>query len=99
MAKWSALTVRKLKPGAYEQWRAAWAAGGIPEGVHAFVLRNVKDPDEIIAFGLTDRDPESFRTDPSASAEAMAAREAAMAPFVESVGADGIYEVIDEVGG
>ena len=25
MAKFAALTVRKLKPGSYEDWRAAWA--------------------------------------------------------------------------
>jgi hypothetical protein len=99
MAKYSALTVRRLKPGTYDDWRKAWEGDGIPEGVHAYILRNVKDPDEIIAFGFTDRSMEEMRGDPSLNADAMAARQAAMAPFVDSTGADGIYEVIDEVNG
>jgi hypothetical protein len=99
MAKWSALTVRKLKPGTYEEWRAAWEGDGLPEGVHAYILRNLSDPDEIIAFGLTERDPDELRSDPSLGEDKRAAREAAMAPFVDSIGADGFYEVIDEVHG
>jgi hypothetical protein len=98
VAKYSALTVRRLKPDSYDEWRKAWEGDGIPEGVHAYVLRNVNDPEEIIAFGLTDRDAESFRSDP-AMAEQQRKRNEAMAPFVESTGADGIYEVIDEVNG
>src|SRR3954469_9926042 len=99
MAKYCALTVRRLKPGAYDEWRKAWEADGIPEGVHAYVLRNVKDPDEIIAFGPTERAPAELRAEPSLGPDKIAAREAAMASFVESTGADGIYEVIDEVEG
>ena len=100
MAKYSALTVRKLKPGTYDEWRKAWEGDdGIPEGVHAYILRNMRDPDEIIAFGFTERSPDDMRSDPSLSPEKMEARTAAMAAFVESVGADGIYEVIEEVGG
>jgi hypothetical protein len=98
VAKYSALTVRKLKPGTYDEWRKAWEGDGIPDGVHAYILRNVNDPDEIIAFGLTERDPESFRTDPNMEQQ-QSNRQEAMAPYVESTGADGIYEVIDEVTG
>jgi hypothetical protein len=99
MAKYSALTVRRLKPGAYDDWRRAWEGDdGIPDGVHAYILRNMKDPDEIIAFGLTDLEPDQLRAQ-GVTEEAMKARTEAMAPFVESTGADGIYEVIDELGG
>jgi hypothetical protein len=98
MAKYSALTVRRLKPGAYDEWRKAWEGEGIPDGVHAYILRNTKDPDEIIAFGLTDLEPQELMAQ-GISEDTMRAREQAMAPFVDSVGADGIYEVIDEVGG
>ena len=56
MAKYAALTVRKLKPGSYEEWRAAWEGDpeNWPKGIQAYILRNLNDPDEIIAFGLTD---------------------------------------------
>lgn len=97
MAKYAALTVRKLKPGSYDAWRQAWQGEEWPEGVHAYILRNMQDQDEIIAFGLTDRDPASFMQGDMREKER--ARQEAMAPHVESTGADGIYEVIDEVTG
>jgi hypothetical protein len=38
----AALTVRKLKPGTYEDWRKAWEPDKWPEGVQkAYILRNV----------------------------------------------------------
>ncbi|MDQ2909687.1 MAG: hypothetical protein M3R26_01690 [Actinomycetota bacterium] len=97
MAKYAALTVRKLKPGSYDEWRKAWEGDpdNWPEGVHAYILRNLNDPDEIIAFGLTDRSLEEMRTEGMEDEQRQ--RNEAMAPHVESVGADGFYEVIDEV--
>jgi hypothetical protein len=97
VAKYVALTVRKLKPGSYDEWRTAWEGDRSkwPEGIHAYVLRNLSDPDEIVAFGITDRAMEELRT-PDFEEE-QRARTEAMAPHVESVGADAIYEVIDEV--
>ena len=63
MAKYAALTVRKLKSGSYEDWLAAWEGDpeNWPKGVHAYILRNLNDPDEIIAFGLTDRSMDELR--------------------------------------
>jgi hypothetical protein len=97
MAKYAALTVRKLKPGSYEEWRSAWEGdpANWPEGVHAYILRNMNDPDEIIAFGLTDRSLDELRTEDMK--EEQRQRNEAMAPHIESIGADGLYEVIDEV--
>ena len=65
MAKFAALTVRKLKPGSYEEWRAAWEGDmeNWPKGIQAYILRNLNDPDEIIAFGLTDRTPDELRAE------------------------------------
>ena len=96
MAKHVALTVRKLKPGSYDDWRRAWEGDpeNWPEGVHAYILRNVNDPDEIIAFGMTDRSIDELREE---IGEEQQARLDAMAPYIESIGADGLYEVIDEV--
>jgi hypothetical protein len=97
VAKYAALTVRKLKSGNYEEWRRAWEGDpdNWPEGVHAYVLRNMNDPDEIIAFGLTDRSPDELRSEDFQAEQR--ARNEAMAPHIESIGADGFYEVIDEI--
>lgn len=97
MTMYSALTVRKLKPGTYDEWRKAWGSDeDMPEGVEAYILRSLKDPDEIIAFGLFEGDIDEMRKmmDP----EADRARQEAMVPFIESIGADGVYEVIERVG-
>jgi hypothetical protein len=96
MPKMVALTVRKLKPGAYDDWREAWGSGGGPEGVTAYIARKVGDANEIVAFGMVDasmEELESYR--PSADEEQ--ARLEQMEPFIDSIEADGLYEVIDEV--
>jgi hypothetical protein len=97
MAKWVALTARKLKPGSYDDWRQAWEAGAEPpSGATAYICRSVKDPDEIVAFGIVEaskEEVEARRGQESDDSE----RQAAMAPHVESVGTDGFYEVIEEV--
>jgi len=91
------LTVRKLKPGSYDDWRKAWEPDEWPEGSKkAYILRNVEDPDEVIAFGFYDLDLEQARQDPRLR-EQQRARFERMAPYVESTGADGVYEVVEEV--
>lgn len=98
MPMYSALTVRKLKPGTYDDWRKAWGGTGegMPEGVRAYILRNVKDPDEIIAFGVIEGELDQIRS--SMDPDAERARQEAMAPYIDSIGADGIYEVIERFG-
>lgn len=93
----AALTVRKLKPGSYGNWREAWEPDEWPEGVQkAYILRNVNDPDEIIAFGFYDVDLAQQRSEPSMQ-ESERQRVERMAPYIDSIGADGLYEVIEEV--
>jgi hypothetical protein len=97
MKMFSALTVRKLKPGTYDEWRKAWGSEeDMPEGVEAYILRNLNDPDEIIAFGLIEGDIDEIRAmfNPDEDRK----RQQAMAPYIESIGADGMYEVIERVG-
>lgn len=97
MKMYSALTVRKLKPGTYDEWRKAWGSDeDLPEGVEAYILRNLKNPDEIIAFGLIEGELDDMQEmmDPDEERK----RQAAMAPYIESIGADGMYEVIERVG-
>jgi hypothetical protein len=62
----------------------------------AYILRNVSDPDEIIAFGFFDADLASLRDD-EGFREQQRTRQERMAPHVESTGADGVYEVIEVV--
>ena len=100
MPKYCALTVRQLKPGSYDQWRQAWwsdaEADDMPEGGEIYIVRNLQNPDEIIAFGLFEGSLEKMREmmDPEEEKK----RHDAMAPHVESVGADGMYEVIEHIG-
>ncbi|MBV9804952.1 MAG: hypothetical protein JO130_17260, partial [Solirubrobacterales bacterium] len=44
------LTARRLKPGTYDAFRAAWDPGGIPPGWTAiYHCRDVEDPDVVIS--------------------------------------------------
>ena len=98
MAKWSVLSGRKLKPGAYDEWRTAWQHEKMPEGVKAYILRKVSDPDEVIAFGFFDGtmdELEALRPD----ADSENARQARMAPHIDNQFADGVYEAVEIVGG
>ena len=100
MATYCALTVRKLKPGSYDDWRRAWwpedSTEEMPEGAQVFIVRNTKDPDEIIAFGLFEGSLDEMRQ--SMDPEVDKKRQEAMEPYVESIGADGMYEVIERIG-
>jgi hypothetical protein len=94
-----ALTVRKLKPGSYDEWRQAWwpdnESDEMPEGAEVYIVRNMKDPDEIIAFGIFDGTLEDAQA--QMDEETMQKRSEAMAPHIDSIGADGIYEVIERI--
>lgn len=96
-----ALTARTLKPGTFDQFREAFMASedladNPPEGFVRFaMMRNSENPDEVISFGLFDGTPEDLRKIAADSGyEEQLER---IAPFVESVGADGLYEVVEDV--
>jgi hypothetical protein len=90
---------RRLKPGSYDQFRRAWMPEGedLPqETVAIYHARNVKDPDEVISFGIFDGSPEAVsavRGDEAAELK----RQDAMAAFVENVPLEGVYEVVEEI--
>lgn len=91
------LTVRRLKPGSYDEWRQAWEPDNWPEGsAKAYILRNLNDPDEVIAFGFFEGEIASLRNQPDFR-DQQEARFERMAPHVESTGADGVYDVVEEV--
>lgn len=91
-----ALTVRKLKPGAYAEFRRAWEPDTMPEGfTRAFHLRNRDDEDEIISFGLFDGDIDDLRR--VQQEFDYAGQVERMAPFVDSVATDAIFDVVEEL--
>lgn len=92
-----ALTVRKLKPGTFEQFREAFMAGeeneGMPAGSQFFMVRNTENPDEVICFGLFNGTREELReSDLYSGYDEQLSK---IAPFVDAVGTDGMYEVIE----
>jgi hypothetical protein len=93
-----ALTVRKLKPGTFDQFREAFMAGMEnvpPERLVRFnMLRSTEDPDEVISFGFFDGSPEELRE--MTSKGGYEEQLNTIAPFVDSVGADGLYEIVEE---
>ena len=94
----AALTVRKIKAENYDAWRKAWEGneGDTPEGAEIYILRNTKEPEEIIAVGFVEGDMNEIQASMDPGSEEV--RQEAMAPYVESVGTDGIYDVIEHIG-
>jgi len=97
-----ALTVRKLKPGTFEEFRQAFIPEEgveVPAGWKRFhALRNVADENEVITFGFFEGSLEELREgqQQQAEGEGYQERRATIEQFVESVGADGIFEVVEE---
>jgi quinol monooxygenase YgiN len=94
-----ALTVRTLKPGKFEQFREAFMrfedAENPPAGMVRFnMIRNAQNPDEVVCFGFFDGTVDELRR--AAADQGYDAQVKAITPFVESVGADGLYEVVED---
>lgn len=94
-----ALTVRKLKPGTMEQFKEAFIPAGdvgAPAGWKRFyAIRNVAEENEVVTFGFFDGTLEELRASQQDNDD-YDRRRAAADEFVESVGADGIFEVVEE---
>jgi hypothetical protein len=95
-----ALTVRKLRPGTFEEFREAFMApvreGRMPAGWRRFnMVRATGDPDEVVCFGIFDGTVEELRE--SAALTGYEEQQAAIAPYVEAVGADGFYEIVEDL--
>ena len=93
------ITARRLKPGAWEQFRRAWdAGGGRPPGLQrAYHARNIRDEDELISFGLFDMTEEEYRRWRADADAQELKRQDQMAAFVQDEYVSGVYEVIEEV--
>ena len=91
-------TARRLKPGAWEQFREAWAPTGeeYPPGfVHAYHARNIRDEDEVISFGLFDMSIADYRTWREEADAEENRRVDSISTFVENEYVSGVYEVTD----
>ena len=95
-----ALTVRTLKPGTFDQFREAFmqARGSRQPADRLRALQH--DPEQ--RRTLTRSSASGSSTAPSTScarsppSTGYAEQLEAIAPFVESVGADGLYEIVEE---
>lgn len=92
-------TARRLKPGAWEQFRRAWdPAGEMPPGIQrAYHARNIRDEDEIISFGIFDMSTDDYHRWREEVEGAENERVDRLSAFVENEHVSGVYEVIDEV--
>jgi heme-degrading monooxygenase HmoA len=91
-------TARRLKPGAWEQFREAWDPGGDPPPgfQRAYHARNIRDEDEVISFGLFDMAVDDYRRWREQADSQENTRVDRMSAFVEHEYVSGVYEVIDE---
>jgi heme-degrading monooxygenase HmoA len=92
-------SARRLKPGAWEQFRRAWDPGdAMPPGFqHAYHARNIRDEDEVISFGLFDMTEDEYHRWRAESDAQEMQRVDHLSAFVESQPVSGVYEVIDTV--
>jgi heme-degrading monooxygenase HmoA len=93
------LTARRLKPGAWEQFRRAWDPGDArPPGFQrAYHARNIRDEDEVVSFGLFDMSKDDYRTWRSEADAQENQRVDRLSAFVENEYVSGVYEVVDVV--
>ncbi len=94
------LTARRLRPGAYDAFRAAWdpsraGAEALRGWTRIYHVRDVADPDVVISFGLFDGSLEQLR-----EAQARLGRASQVdriEPYVQEVLLDGSYEVVEDL--
>jgi heme-degrading monooxygenase HmoA len=93
------LSARRLKPGAWDQFRRAWDPGDSkPPGFQrAYHARNIRDEDEIVSFGLFDMSEEDYRSWRAEADAEETQRVDHVSAFVESEAVAGVYEVIEVV--
>jgi hypothetical protein len=88
-------TVRRLKPGAFEDFATAFGppAEGVPAGWVRFVmLRKRGDEDQVVTFGFFDGTLEELEA--SQADHHFEERRDAAGAYVEEVIANGVYDVV-----
>jgi heme-degrading monooxygenase HmoA len=92
-------SARRLKPGAWDQFRRAWDPGDAkPPGFQrAYHARNIRDEDEIISFGLFDMTEDGYRRWRAEADAVETQRVDHLSAFVQNEYVSGVYEVVDVV--
>jgi hypothetical protein len=88
-------TIRRLKPGKFEEFAETFTPGGdeAPEGWVAFhMLRSLSDENEVITFGFFDGTLEELER--NQDEHGYAEMRDAVAPLVDEVVSNGVYEVM-----
>jgi heme-degrading monooxygenase HmoA len=93
------LSARRLKPGAWDQFRQAWEPGDEkPPGFQrAFHARNIRDEDEVISFGLFEMTKDEYHDWRGRADADENKRVDNISNFVENESVAGVYEVIEVV--
>ena len=89
-------TVRRLKPGSFDEFRATFTPGrdDIEDGwVRFHMLRGLADENEVVTFGFFDGTLEELER--SQEEHGYRGRRQAVDALVESVIANGVYEVVE----
>jgi heme-degrading monooxygenase HmoA len=92
-------SARRLKPGAWDQFRQAWDPGDSkPPGFQrAYHARNIRDEDEVISFGLFDMTEEDYRRWRAEADADETQRVDRLSAFVQNAPVEGVYELVDVV--
>jgi heme-degrading monooxygenase HmoA len=92
-------SARRLKPGAWEQFRHAWDPGDVrPPGFQrAYHARNIRDEDDVISFGLFDMSRDEYHRWRGEADAQETQRVDRLSAFVEHESVSGVFEVVDEV--
>jgi heme-degrading monooxygenase HmoA len=92
-------SARRLKPGAWDQFRRAWDPGGaMPPGFQrAYHARNIRDEDEVISFGLFEMTEDEYRSWRAEADADESQRVDSMSAFVKNEYVSGVYEVVETV--
>jgi hypothetical protein len=88
-------TVRRLKPGAYDEFKERFGPSpeNAPEGwVRFTMLRNLADPDEVVTFGFFDGTFEELEHNQARAG--YAELRDSIDPLVDAVVANGVYEIV-----
>ena len=99
------LTHRRIKPGTFEQFRAAWQPDNIERfdelGImeRIYHARSLENPDEIVSFGLADigLDDLPRLREALGGEDGEKRRQQAMSPYVLWTGVDAVFEVVEEI--
>jgi heme-degrading monooxygenase HmoA len=92
-------TARRLKPGAWDEFRQAWDPGDDPPPgfQRAYHARNIRDEDEVISFGVFDMSIADYRRWREQADARENQRVDRISAFVENEHVSGVYEVVEEL--